>query len=192
MKAKIILAIGASLMAALAGAPVQPGGYEKHDDSKLLAALPKSMYTLEAGIKQAAAKAPETAISAKFEMDDKGELSLSVYVAEKGLNVDAEHNVLKELSGSPAGDKWSPEAETFGDVEHVSRASQQLAIMALSPVSLADVVKKAEKSQPGTVYSVIPVLRGRKPVIDVRVATGGKSVELSYDAMTGAPVAGAK
>jgi hypothetical protein len=167
-------------------------GASEGSDATLLKELSSSKQTLLAGIQQSQAKVPAVAISAKFEMDDNGHLSLSVYTADKGLAVDAEHNVLKELSGSPAGDKWSPEAETFGDVEHVSRASQQLAIMALSPVSLADVVKKAEKSQPGTVYSVIPVLRGRKPVIDVRVATGGKSVELSYDAMTGAPVAGAK
>lgn len=124
-------------------------------------------------------------------MDDKGQLVLSVYTAEKGLAVDAEHNVLKELIGAPA-EKWAPEVEVFKDVPHVSRSSQQLAVMALSPLSLADVIKRAEKEQPGTVYSVIPVLRDRKPVFAVRVASEGKTVELAFDAMTGAPVKAGK
>jgi len=160
-------------------------------DVALLKLLPSSKQTLLTGIQQSQGKAPETPISAKFEIDDKGSLSLSVYTAEKGLAVDAEHNVLKELSGGPA-EKWTPEIEVFKDVPHVSRAAQQLAVMAVSHLSLADVVKRAEKDQPGTVYSVIPVLRDRKPVFGVRVATGGETVELTYDAMTGAVVKAAK
>lgn len=160
-------------------------------DAALLKALPSSKQTLLTGIQQSQAKAPETAISAKFEMDDKGQLSLSVYTAEKGLGVDAEHNLLKELSGGPA-EKWTPEAEVFKDVPHVSRSAQQLAVMAVSHLSLADVIKRAEKDQSGTVYSVIPVLRDRKPVFAVRVASGDKTVELTYDALTGAAVKAAK
>ena len=102
--------------------------------------------------------------------------------------MDAEHNVLKELIGSPVAEKWSPEVEVFKDVPHVSRSAQQLAVMALSTLSLADVIQRAEKDQPGTVYSVIPVLRDRKPVFAVLVASGGQTVELAYDAMTGASV----
>jgi len=160
-------------------------------DADLLKALPTSKQTLAAGIQQAQAKPPETAISAKFEIDHDGKLALSVYTAEKGLAVDAEHNVLKELIGSPA-ETWKPEVEVFTDVPHVSRSAQQLAIMALSPLSLGDVIKRAAKDQPGTVYSVIPVLRGRKPVFAVRVASGGKTIELAYDAMTGAAVKSGK
>src|SRR5262249_32657396 len=69
---------------------------EKEDYGKLLQALPSSKHKLSEGIKQAASKAPEAAISAKFELEE-GKLSLSVYTAEKGLDTDAEHNVLKEL-----------------------------------------------------------------------------------------------
>src|SRR5882724_1038992 len=112
------------------------------EDPKLLAALPKSKVTLVQGIEQAAAK--EAVISAKFELEG-GKLSLSVYTVEKGLGADAEHNVLKELSGSPEGSKWSPETEVFKDVPHVSRASQQLTLMSLTKVSLLDVIKRAEK-----------------------------------------------
>ena len=157
-------------------------------DAQLLKALAASRHSLADGIRQAQASPPETAISAKFEMDDNGQLALSVYTAEKGLVVDAEHNVLKEIIGSPVEDTWSPKTEVFTDVPHVSRSAQQLAVVALSPFSLADVIKRAEKNQPGSVYSVIPVLRDRKPVFAVLVASGGKTVELTYNAMTGAVV----
>jgi uncharacterized membrane protein YkoI len=160
-------------------------------EAELLKALPSSKQTLASGIKQAQGKAPETAISAKFEMDDKGQLALSVYTAEKGLAVDAEHNVLKELIGSPA-DTWSPEVEVFKDVPHVSRSAQQLAVMATSKLTLEDIIKQVSKDQPGTVYSVIPVLRDRRPVFEVKVASGGKTVQLTYDAATGIAVKGAK
>jgi len=160
-------------------------------EADLLKALPSSKQTLAAGVKQAGAKPPETAISAKFELDDKGQLALSVYTAEKGLGVDAEHNVLKELIGAPA-EAWHPEVEVFKDVPHVSRSAQQLAVMAISKLTLDDVIKQAAKDQAGTVYSVIPVFRDRKPVFAVKVAAEGKTVELSYDAVTGAIVKGAK
>jgi hypothetical protein len=120
-----------------------------------------SKQTLAAGIKQAAAKAPEVAISAKFELEE-GNLSLSVYTAEKGLGTDAEHNVLKELAGSPAAEGWKPEVEVFKDVPHVSRASQQLTLMSLSKSTLHDILEKVAREQPGTVFSITPVLQDRK------------------------------
>jgi len=171
-------------VAATASAP--SGSYAgKDDDAKLIAALGTTKHTLEAGIRQAAS-ASEAAISAKFELEDKGELSLSVYVAGKGLSVDAEHNALKELSGDPTKDKWVPETEVFKDVEHISRSAEQLTIMSLSKMSLTDVIAKASKDHAGTVYSVTPKMRDRKAVFVVLVADKGKSHELTYDAMTGA------
>src|SRR5262249_12257393 len=158
-------------------------GVALDDDAKLLAELPKSKLSLAKGIEQAAAK--EAVISAKFELEE-GKLSLSVYTVEKGLGVDAEHNVLKELAGSPESATWHPETEVFKDIPHVSRASQQLAIVAMSPITLLDVIKKAEKDHPGTVYSVIPMMKERKAVYEVKVASGGKSAELIYDALSGA------
>ena len=162
----------------------QQYGHEK-DQAALLKALPKSKQTLADGIRLGAAKAPETAISAKFEFDDKGKLSLSVYTAEKGLTTDAEHNVLKEMSGNPEGEKWAPETEVFKDVEHVSRSAQQLTLMMLSPLSLQDIIQKAEKQQPGKVLSIAPMVRDRKPLFVVQVAAQDKVVELTYDLMTG-------
>ena len=180
-----------------AAVATQPGGDygKKDDDAKLIAALGTSKQTLETGIRQASAKEPEAAISAKFEMEDEGgknELSLSVYTAEKGLGVEAEHNVLKELAGDPTSEKWSPETEVFKDVEHVSRSAEQLTIMALSKMSLADVVAKAGKDQPGTVYSVTPKMRDRRAVFVVLVADKNASRELMYDAMTGSAIQAGK
>jgi uncharacterized membrane protein YkoI len=179
MKTKTVVAasVVALLFVAARGVNASPD-----DDAKLLAALPKSKLTLAQGIEQAAAK--EAVISAKFELEE-GKLSLSVYTVEKGLGSDAEHNVLKELAGSPEGDKWHPETEVFKDIPHVSRASQQLAIVAMSPVTLLDIIKKAGKDHPGTVYSVIPLMLDRKPVYVVKIAADGKSTELHYDALTG-------
>jgi len=151
--------------------------------AKVIAELPQSKLTLSQGIQQAT-KAPEAAISAKFEIHE-GSLALSVYTAEKGLNGDAEHNVLKELIGSPAGDRWTPEVEVFKDVPHVSRSAQQLALMSLTKLSLLDVIKKVEQEQDGKVFSIAPAIRDGKALFVVVVAKGGKAREMQYDLMTG-------
>jgi hypothetical protein len=162
------------------------GGEEGHDDAKLLGALGKSKHTLVDAIRQASAKAPETAMSAKFELGDDGKLSLSVYTAEKGTAVGAEANVLKELAGSPEADAWKPEAEVFKDVPHVARSSEQLTLMALTSHALAEIAEKAAKDQPGTVFSIAPVVRGGKGWFAVLVAAKDKVVEVEYDLITGA------
>jgi hypothetical protein len=159
--------------------------YSQAEYGPLLAVLSKSKLTLADGITQAAAKAPETAISAKFELDDHKQLSLSVYTAEKGLDTDAEHNVLKELAGSPEGERWSPEVEVFEDAEHLKRSAAQLTLMALSPHALLDIMVKAGKEQQGTVFSITPVVEHRQPQFIVLVASQGKVVALRYNLMTG-------
>src|SRR5207245_1174454 len=133
------------------------GAESAEETAKLLKALPASKHTLAAGIKQAAAKAPEVPISAKFELEE-GKLSLSVYTAEKGLATDAEHNVLKELAGSPEATVWNPEVEVFKDPEHLKRAAEQLTLMTLSQMPLLDVIAKAQKQSPGTVFSITPLV----------------------------------
>jgi uncharacterized membrane protein YkoI len=164
---------------------VKAGGYKQEGYEALLKVLSKSKHTLSDGIRQAAAKSPETVISAKFELDDNGKLSLSVYTAEKGLNTDAEHNILKEISGSPEAEKWKTEVEVFKDVEHVARSAQQLTLMELSPFSVLDINAKAEKQQSGKVFSITPIVQDRKAQYVVFVAAQGKAVELRYDLMTG-------
>ncbi len=150
------------------------------DYGPLLKVLPKSKHTLADGIRQAT-KSTEVPISAKFELDENGKLSLSVYTAEKGLTTDAEHNVLKELSGSPETTAWNPEAEIFKDPEHLKRAAEQQTLMALSQMPLLDVIAKAQKQQPGTVFSVTPVVVGHQPKFNVLVANNGRVIALAYD-----------
>ena len=68
---------------------------EEHekDEKPLLDALSKSKHTLVGGIQQAAAKPPEAAISAKFELED-GKLSLSVYI---GIPLDQQKAVFERF-----------------------------------------------------------------------------------------------
>ena len=154
------------------------------DQTALIKALAQSKISMVDGLRQST-KSPEAPISAKFEFDDKGKLSLSVYTVEKGLATDAEGNVLKELSGSPEQAKWAPEVEVFKDIPHVARASQQLALMSLSPFTLVDIAAKAQKQHPGTVFSIKPAVRNRKPVFVVLEADKGKAVELVFGLLDG-------
>ena len=183
--------IGVLLASSILGLQARAAEEGDNDYGELLKALPKSKHTLAQGIQQAAAKSPEVSISAKFELED-GKLSLSVYTAEKGLGTDAEHNVLKELAGSPEANKWDPEVEVFKDVPHVSRASQQLTLMSLTTHSLLEIIKQAEKDQPGTVFSITPVLHVRKAQFEVLVASQGKAIKLNYDLTTGKAIKTAK
>ena len=164
------LRIAAVTMLATAWCICAPGADPKETQA-LLKELGKSKLTLLEGVQQAG-KGRAAPISAKFELEDR-KLSLSVYAAEKGLTVPAEKNVLQELSGSPEGE-WKPNIEVFKDVPHVSRSAEQLTLMALAKASLADVIERASKSQPGTVFSVTPVIRNHKPVAEVFIADQGK------------------
>jgi hypothetical protein len=82
--------------------------------------------------------------------------------------------VLQELSGSPEAESWAPNVEVFKDVEHVARSSEQLTLMALGKASLADIVARVQEKQPGTVFSVTPIIRNHRPVAEVLVADHGK------------------
>jgi len=156
----------------------------EHGDAALLGRLKDSKHTLAAGIAQSE-KENGAAISAKFEM--KGDtLMLSVYTAKAGLGKDSEHNALIELQGDAATTEWKPETEVFEDKKHLTRSAMQLTLVQLSQLTLADVIKKAEDAQPGTVYSVIPSVKGGNAVFNVLVATtDGKSVHLTVDGKTG-------
>jgi len=154
------------------------------DTAAVLKVLGDSKLSLADGVRQVS-KGGEAAISAKFELDDDKKLSLSVYTAEKGLAVAPEHNVLKEFSGDPSKMPWSPEAEVFKDLEHVSRASAHLTLMALAKHSLADFITTAQKQHKGTVFSAIPEVQNHRPVLLVLTADQGKVNEYRYDLITG-------
>src|SRR3989454_9237521 len=150
MKARILcmtVILGFLALGVLASQPTM--AQEKENEyAALLKVLSNSKHSLADGIRQAT-KSTEVPISAKFELDDNGKLSLSVYTAENGLSSDAEHSVLKELSGSPESAAWNPEVEVFKDPEHLKRAAEQQTLMALSLMSILDVMEKAQKQQRG-------------------------------------------
>ena len=178
------------ITAALALVAAQPSLAEDYGDEEttaLLKVLGNAKVSLADGVRQVS-KGGEAAISAKFELDDNKKLSLSVYTAEKGLGEDPEHNVLKEYSGSPEQTPWAPEAEVFKDLEHVSRASGHLTLMALTKRSLADFITMAQKQHKGTVFSAIPEVQNHRPVLVVLVADQGKASEYRYNLMTGNPL----
>jgi hypothetical protein len=157
--------------------------YQAADFAALLQELPKAKISLADGVRQLS-KGPETAISGKFELKG-GKLMLSVYTVEKGLNVDAERNVLKEYLGSPEAAAWSPTVKVFEDVPHVARSAMQLTLVAMSGASFMDFIQKGGNDQKGTVFSVKPKSEDRKQYVEVLVADGGKVTVLRYDVLTG-------
>jgi hypothetical protein len=184
---KVMMSVGLILgLLALGALSLQVGVAQENEYGALLKVLPNSKHQLADGIRQAT-KSTEVPISAKFELDDNGKLSLSIYTAEKGLASDAESNVLKELSGSPESAQWSPEIEVFKDAEHLKRSAEQQTLMSLSPFSLLDTIARAEKEQRGRVISITPAVRDRKAEFVVLVADRDKVNELVYDIMTGRP-----
>lgn len=180
-------ALAAATLAFVLTQPSLAKQYSDEETAALLQVLNNSKLGLADGVRQVS-KGSEAAISAKFELDDNKKLSLSVYTAEKGLGQDAEHNILKEFSGSPAQTPWSPEAEVFKDIPHVSRASEHLALMALAKQPLADLIAMTQKQHKGTVFSAIPEVQNHRPVLLVLVADQGKVNEYRYDLVTGQAV----
>ncbi|TMI00870.1 MAG: hypothetical protein E6H39_04945 [Betaproteobacteria bacterium] len=172
MKRRSVLSLTVVLLMTMFGVMPVASADDSKDTKALLEALGKSKHTLIDGVRQTA-KGGAVPISAKFELED-GKLSLSVYTAEKGLSVPAEKNVLQELSGSPEGDKWTPNVEVFKDVPHVARSSEQLTLMALGKASLTNIIARVQKTQSGTVFSVTPVIRNHRAVAEVLVADDGK------------------
>ena len=100
-----VLALALVCSAAAPLAPASAGGDAAGDDA-VVRALPGAKHSLLEAVK-AAAKSPSIAISAKFEDEGKG-LSLSVYTAGRGADVEAEANVLQELAGDPTQTEWKP------------------------------------------------------------------------------------
>ena len=77
-----ILVLGAAMLT-ITTLPTARAAEPAASQAVLVAALSKSKLTLADAIRQAA-KTGDVAISAKFEFDDAGKLSLSVYTAERG------------------------------------------------------------------------------------------------------------
>ena len=182
------VALATVALTLVAAQPSLAKPYADEGITALLQALSNSKVSLGDGVQQVSTGG-EAAISAKFELDDNKKLSLSVYTAEKGLGKDPEHNVLKEFSGSPEQTPWSPEAEVFKDIPHVSRASEHLSLMALAHHRLADFITMAQKQNKGVAFSAIPEIKNHRPVLVVLLADKGQVKEVRYDLETGRAVA---
>jgi len=175
ISAVVALAGGVTLLAA---AFASGGENVRTPDAKAVPQLSDAKITLVQGIKQVEAKYGP-AIEAKFELDDSGALSLSVYPAAKGLKNDAEFNVFEEASGPAAASPWKPSIEVFKDAEHLTRSAFDLTLMQQSKLSLARAVQRALAQQPGTAYWAVPILRGKKPAIGIYIRSDdGKSHHL--------------
>jgi hypothetical protein len=152
-------------------ASAHDGARSASDDAALVALLPSSKIGLAEGIALAERKGG-TAISAKFELAE-GKLSFSVYTAKSGIEPDAEHNVLTELSWDPTQTEWQAKEEVFSDIKHLTRASYHLTLVQRSGMSLGAVIAKALAKQPGQVYAVEPAIHERSPIFHVAIATVG-------------------
>lgn len=168
-----VVALTIALGSALASAPPS-----RTPDAKAVPLLGKAKITLVEGINQVEAKYGP-ANEAKFELDDSGALSLSVYPSAKGLKNDAEFNVFEEASGPAAASPWKPSIKVFKDREHLTRSAFNLTLMQQSKINLATAVQRALAKQPGIAYWAIPILQGKKPAIGVYIrSSDGKSHHL--------------
>jgi hypothetical protein len=168
-----LAALALVLSSALASGPPQ-----RTPDAKAVPLLGTAKISLLQGINKVQANYGPV-IEAKFELDDSGALSLSVYPVTKGLRTNAEFNVFEEASGPATASPWKPSIEVFKDREHLTRSSFDLTIMQLSSINLATAVKRALAQQKGIAYWAIPTLRGTQPVIGVYIrSSDGKSHHL--------------
>ncbi len=182
----LVLVLGIVLSFGISNTKLVLAEDEEHekDTGALLSVISQSKVSLADGIR-AATKGTEVPISAKFELDDKGKISLSVYTAEKGLSADAQNNVFKEISGSPESPTWNPESEVIKDEGDLKAAKEQLTVLSKGKVSLLDVVEKATKEHQGTVMAAMPENEDNKSVCEVRIAQNGKVSEYHYDVGSG-------
>jgi hypothetical protein len=165
---------------ALVAALALPSSAEDQDYSQLLASLAASKLTLADGL--AYVRRPAVPISAKFELADTPDhkLSLSVYVAERGLRVDVKHNRLDELAGDPTTRPWKPSVSPLvgGDL---SDGVEQLAVAAKARASLMDLYKKAMADSGGRVIAIRSSFHGGKRGFAVEVVRLGAVSVLLYD-----------
>lgn len=157
-----LAALTVGLSSASAGPP------QRTPDAKAVPLLGTARITLLQGIKLVQAKYGAV-IEAKFELDDSGALSLSVYPVGKGLRTNAEFNVFKEVSGPAASTPWKQSVQVFKDREHLTRSSFDLTILQLGHLSLAGAVQRALAQQPGIAYWAIPTLQGTQPMVGVYI-----------------------
>jgi len=178
---KLLAGWKAALLAVVLLAPIVALSDEPY--AQVLKFLPQSKHTLTEGIRTAA-KPPAVALSAKFELDDHGRLSLSVYMAGRGLTRDARHNALREIAGNPTTTQWKPDNAALTDPGDVATATKQLALLSRARFSLLDILGRAAKLG-GSPFLIAPVVRDGTPQFLVLLADNGHVVRVWFDLKTG-------
>jgi hypothetical protein len=126
-----------------------------------LSALATSKISMAQGLEQMEAKYGP-AIEAKFEINDDGNLDLSIYPVGKGIKTDPENNEFQELAGSPTGEAFAPSLTVFkaDDFEHITRSTRDLTLVQTAGLTLRQAVAAAQAASPGGfVYWAIPTIR---------------------------------
>src|SRR5712691_2543924 len=153
------------------GSALASGPPSRTPYAKAVPLLGTAKISLLQGINQAQAHNGRV-IEAKFELDDSGALSLSVYAA-KGFDV------FKEVSGPPTTSSWKPSADVIKAREDLVNSTFDLTILQESSIDLATAVQRALAKQKGIAYWAIPTLHGKQPAIGVYIRSGdGKSHHL--------------
>ncbi len=121
-----------------------------------------------------------TLIEAKFEPDDNGHLSLSLYPVGKAVSVDPTNNVLQEAAGDPTVTPFTTGLEQFHDLEHLTRSTRDLTIVQLAKLSVRDAIARA--GYLGFVYWAIPTMQNGRAGYGVYAVTDeGESQYLFID-----------
>jgi hypothetical protein len=152
-------------------------------NSLLIEALSRAQVTMPAAL--SLVKPPAVPISAKFELDGRGTLSLSIYIATQGVR-NGNHDFMKELSGNPLAATWSPASETLKDPSDVSVGVTERRLMATTNLTLIGIARQAIADQPGTVLSINPRVVAGKPQFVVKVLGPNSQIaKMAYDLKTG-------
>lgn len=129
-----------------------------------------------------------TPIRANFFVNDEGNLSLSIYAAERGAGGDdAERVVLREYRGAIRDGNWDPDNDRIEErADLIARATEHRTLMQLTQHSLEDIVARAATD--GTVLWIQPrVLEGRA-VFEVGLDDRGRAATRYYDLVEGDPL----
>lgn len=171
-KALIAIAVSLAALSTVLSSALANGPPSRTPDAKAVPLLSQAKVSLLQGIKQTQAKYGRV-IEAKFELDDSGALSLSVYAAPKG------YDVFDEVSGSPTSAPWKPSSEVIKEREDLVNSAFDLTIVQEGGVGLAAAVRRALAQQPGIAYWAVPTLHGKQPSIGIYIrSSDGKSHHL--------------
>lgn len=172
MKNPSLLVATAVAVMALAGT-ARAEAYKIEDPAVMAKAMAAATVKLDQGIKATAAQG--TPISAKYELDEKGALQLSVYTA-KGADF------LEVVVDNKTG--VAKTGEKITDANDLKAAKDQSTTMGKAKMTLEQAAAKASADNAGyTVMSAIPAMQGTSPVAEVELMKGTdvKAVSIKLD-----------